>query len=262
MSNRGRGAEGQKGRTAAVAALLALVAVPLPLPAQSLADRARIREGQARLSFATRPGVCGNGRNINIVRSTDDWESDCEHGPARLVLEWRAGTLVNARTYVGGRWREAGAGVVDLGEVSPTEAADFLLDLARRVPGGVGEDLVFPATLADGVEVWPRLAGIARDRSLPRETRKSAVFWLGQAAGDQAVQALGDLVEGAGEDVDLQEHAVFALSQLRDGGGVDALLKIARTHRSAKVRKSAMFWLAQSDDPRVVALFEEILRTR
>lgn len=246
-----------------------LLAVTLPLVvadaaahAQSLAQRAQVREGKVRLSYATRPEVCGNGRNINVVRSTDDWEIDCQHGPARLVLEWRAGTLVNARAYVGGRWREAGAGVVDLGEVPPAEAANYLLDLASHVPGNVGKELVFPATLADGVEIWPRMADMARDQSLPRETRKSAIFWMGQAAGDRAARTLGDLVEGSEADVDVQEQAVFALSQLRDGGGVDALLEIARSHRNARVRKTAMFWLAQSNDPRAVTLFEELLRAR
>ncbi|HET7039541.1 MAG TPA: HEAT repeat domain-containing protein, partial [Gemmatimonadales bacterium] len=229
---------------------------------QGLADRARVRDGKVRLSYATRPDVCGNGRNITISRSTDDWISDCEHGPARVVLEWRGGALAGARTYVGGRWREGAAGVTDLGDVPPAEAADLLLDLAEQAPGNVGEDLVFPATLADGVETWPRLAGMARNRSLPEGTRKSAIFWLGQAAGDKAVGPLGDLAREESGDVDVQEHAVFALSQLRDGGGVDALMDIARGHQSPKVRKSAMFWLAQSKDPRAIALFEEILRGR
>jgi HEAT repeat protein len=103
---------------------------------------------------------------------------------------------------------------------------------------------------------------MARDRSLPRETRKAAIFWLGQAAGDRTAETLGDLATDDEAEVDLQEHAVFALSQLRDGEGVDRLMRIARDHRNAKVRKTAMFWLAQSDDPRAVALFEEILKVR
>jgi hypothetical protein len=244
------------------AALLALAAAPATSAAQSLADRAEVRDGKVRLSYATRPDVCGDGENIHITRSTDDWVGECDHGPARIVLEWRAGALANARTYVGGRWREAGAEVTDLGTVPAAQAANYLLDLAARTPAGVGKKLVFPATLADSVEVWPRLVTMARERDLPRETRKSAIFWLGQAAGDKAVGALGDLARQGGDDVDVQEHAVFALSQLKDGGGVDALLEIARGHENAKVRKSAMFWLAQSEDPRAVTLFEELLRSR
>jgi len=262
MRNRGNRAAGQRGRAALGAVLLALATATGAVEAQSLAQRAQVRNGKVRLSYATRPEVCGNGRNVNIVRSTDDWVSDCEHGPARLVLEWRGAILVGVRTYVGGHWRDAGTDVTDLGEVPPAAAADYLLNLARNVPGGVGEDLVFPATLADGVEVWPRLVAMGRDQSLPRDTRKAAIFWLGQTAGDRAVQALGDLVDQGGADVDVQEQAVFALSQVRDGGGVEPLLEIARRHANPRIRKSAMFWLAQSEDPRAVALFEELLRSR
>jgi hypothetical protein len=243
-------------------ALTALTALSAPLQGQSLADRAQVRNGEVRLSFATRPEVCGSGRNIHVVHSTDDWESDCAHGPARVVLEWRNGALVDVDTYVGGRWRAAGAGVVDLGMVPAPAAADLLLDLAARVTGNAGDDLIFPATIADSAEVWPRLIGLARNDRVPRATRKNAVFWLGQAAGDRAVADLGGLVSDENEDREIQEQAVFALSQLRNGGGVPSLLEIARTHRDPKIRKTAMFWLGQSNDPRAIALFEEILRGR
>jgi hypothetical protein len=227
-----------------------------------MAQRAQVRDGKVRLSYATRPEVCGNGRNVHIVRSTDDWISDCQHGPALVALEWRAGTLVDVDTYVGGRWRAQPAGVVDLGTVRPADAVAFLLDLAGRVPGGVGHELIFPAIIADSIEVWPRLLALARNDAVPRETRKAAVFWLGQAVGERAVEGLTGLTADGGEDVDVQEHAVFALSQLHDGAGVPSLIEIARSHANPKVRKAAMFWLGQSNDPRALALFEEILRSR
>jgi hypothetical protein len=242
------------------AAAAVLVGVAAPAGAQSLAERAQIRNGEVRFSYATRPEVCGSGTNIHVSRSTDDWESDCEHGPARVVLEWRDGALVDVDTYVGGRWRPADAGVADLGTVSASAAADLLLDLAERVSGSAGDDLVFPATIADSVEVWPRLLALARNERVSSGTRKSAVFWLGQAAGDRAVADLGELAADENGNREVQESAVFALSQLRDGAGVPMLLEVARTHPDGKVRKSAMFWLGQSNDPRAIALFEEMLR--
>ena len=246
----------------AVTALTALTALSAPTHGQSLAERAQVRNGEVRFSYATRPEVCGSGRNIHVVHSTDDWESDCQHGPARVVLEWRNGTLVEVDTYVGGRWRTPGQGVVDLGMVSAPAAADMLLDLAGRLSGNAADDLIFPATIADSAEVWPRLIAIAKNERVPRATRKNAVFWLGQAAGDRAVADLGGLVSDQNEDREIQEQAVFALSQLRHGGGVPSLLEIARSHQDPKIRKTAMFWLGQSNDPRAIALFEEILKGR
>ena len=100
----GRAAVRQWSR-GAVGALLLAFGVVGSLNAQSLAQRARVRDGKVRLSYATRPEVCGSGRNIHITRTTDDWEGDCDHGPARVVLTWRSGKLIDVDTYVGGRWR-------------------------------------------------------------------------------------------------------------------------------------------------------------
>lgn len=243
--------------------LTILTALPPRLGAQSIAQRiGEVTDGKVRMSYATREGVCGNGRNITTSRSTEDWEGTCEAGPARVVLTWRAGALVDVDTYVGGRWRAVDGDVLDLGTVSAPEAAAYLLSLAGRSRDPPGEDLVFPATLADSVEVWPQLLALARDADVPRETRKSAVFWLGQAAGSAVVDDLADLADDRDTDREIQKHAVFALSQLRNGGGVEALIDVARSHHDPHVRKAAMFWLGQTNDMRAVALFEEILLSR
>ena len=38
------------------------------------------------------------------------------------------------------------------------------------------------------------------------------------------------------------------------------LVELARTHHSAAVRKKAVFWLGQKNDPRALAAIEDILR--
>jgi HEAT repeat protein len=53
---------------------------------------------------------------------------------------------------------------------------------------------------------------------------------------------------------------VFALSQRSSNEAVPALIKVARTSRDPELRKTALFWLGQSEDPRALHLFEEILR--
>ena len=53
---------------------------------------------------------------------------------------------------------------------------------------------------------------------------------------------------------------MFALSQRPDDEGVPALIHIARTNPHRELRKTALFWLGQSGDPRALALFEELLQ--
>jgi hypothetical protein len=40
---------------------------------------------------------------------------------------------------------------------------------------------------------------------------------------------------------------------------VPKLIAVAQTNKNPEVRKQAMFWLGQSNDPRAVAFFEKIL---
>src|SRR5207253_1021395 len=135
-------------------------------------------------------------------------------------------------------------------------AARYFLDLAARAPGDAGHDAVFPAVVADSVTVWPDLLRLARTAIVARETRRSAVFWLGQAAGEAATRGLTELLDDTTVALDVKESAVFALSQQPRDEGVPALIRVARTHPSPGVRKKALFWLGQSDDPRALALFE------
>lgn len=241
--------------------LLALLVIPAALEAQSLAERvASLEEGTLRLSFAARAGVCGNGRGITIASDDDaEWESSCEAGPVRVSLRVSHGSVAAAHTYVGGRWRPAQGPTTDLGIVSSPRAAADLLVLAER-PFGGAEELVTAATLADSAVVWPGLLRIARRTDLPLDTRRRAVFWLGQAASEAAARGLDSLTADDREDLEIRKQAVFALSQRPAGEAVPALIRVVRTSPRAELRRTALFWLAQSEDPRALTLFEEILR--
>ncbi|HET6616870.1 MAG TPA: HEAT repeat domain-containing protein [Gemmatimonadota bacterium] len=234
--------------------------------AQGLADRAaRLGDGVLLLSFAARDGVCGDGHG-NIRTGGDDysfrgrqvWSSDCEPGPVRVAIEVRGGRAVDLETFVGGRWMPR-SDADDMGMLESAAAARLLLDLARTDRGEAGEDAIFPATLARGVIVWPELLEIARDDGMPSETREDATFWLGQMAGDVVADDLEDLTADERIDLEVREAAVFALSELDSDVGFQALIRIARGDGDPRVREKALFWLADSGDPRALALFEEIL---
>jgi hypothetical protein len=234
--------------------------------AQSLASRVgAVRDGVVRFSYTARPGVCGNGNSIqtgdgNYTRNDDsDGNCPCEYGPVRVSAVMSGGTVTRLRVGVGSRWRDNDSHATDLGQVSVREASSYLLDLARNARGGAGGEAIFAVTLADSITPWPDLIKIARSTDVRIDTRKQAVFWLGQAAGDAATRDLSDLAEDDAQDRDVRESAVFALSQLDSDQGVPALIHIARSNRDPKLRRTALFWLGQSDDPRALDLFEEIL---
>ena len=241
--------------------VLALLAAAAPAAAQDL--RSRIEgapDGTVRLSFAARPGVCGNGRNISTGRhgGKDGWEHDCESGPVRVAVDVSGRRVGAVRTYVGGRWRSVAGEVTDLGMVSAPAASAYFLALVEREERVKG-DLVLPAILADSTEAWPALLRIAKNDRVRTENRKHAVFWLSQEASEAATRGLTDIVNDDEDDREVRKQAVFALSQLPHDRGVPALIEVARTNKDREVRKSAIFWLGQSEDPRAIQLFEEIL---
>ena len=225
-----------------------------PLAAQSMADRIAATEGEVRLSYGTRPGVCGDGRKtVNTGSSMHrDTRGSCEPGPARIRLTVRSGRVIDADLAVGGRWEDAQV-ALDLGRVAAPLAADALLQLAADARDD-GDELIMAAVVADSATVWQALLDLAQMPSVAEDTREGAVLWLGFAAGD----ALGP-DDGDDED-DVRESAVFALSQRPKSEAVPALTRVAQGDHPVHLRKSALFWLGQTDPERAIVVYEGILR--
>lgn len=256
----------------AAALTLALVAAPVAAAAQGLVDRvAGVGDGAVRFHFATLPDVqiCDRGIRMGdhhhmMWRGNGGWDADprdCRYGPLEVEVEVRAGGVRDVTVLV--PWRSPDPDGVDLGEVGAAEAVGFF----RTVALGAGSDraareAILPMALADVTEAWRPMMEVARDGRSPSGARKSALFWVGQAAADAATGDLADVARDGGEDQEVRDAAVFALSQRPRDEGVPILMELARQAEHAETRRKAMFWLAQSNDERVVAFFEDILLGR
>ncbi len=243
--------------------MTAVLLAPGLLRAQSVAERvAQAPDGVLRMSYTARPGVCGDGTNINTSRDTDSqWESDCEYGPVRIVFTKSGVTISHVHVRVAGSWRADAPPATDLGMVRAPDAAHYLLDVARKNPEASNQ-AVLAAQLADSITIWPELLAMAKDKDLPRKTRQSALFWVGQSAGDKVVKAMGDIAADASEDREVRQSAVFGLSRRPADESVPALIKISESDRDPEIRRNAMFWLSRSNDPRAMAWFEKVLTGR
>jgi len=264
-----------RNRMIGIVAVVLASFIPHPGKAQNLARRINdAPDGKVRFEFAARQDLCGTGSYISRgEHNRMSWDSDysedveyseeCLRGPVRIVITKFGGQIEKIRTYMGGRWRPTNERTTTLGVIGARDATDYLLSLAgSSSTTKIGSEAIFPTTLADSVEVWPALLRIARDDGRPNGTRTQAMFWLGQMAGDKITGSLSDMVGESSVDREVRKQAVFALSQRPQRDGVPALIQIARTNRDPEIRKSALFWLGQSRDPRALALFEEILSRR
>jgi HEAT repeat protein len=90
--------------------------------------------------------------------------------------------------------------------------------------------------------------------------RGQALFWMAQRAAAQQARDTISAAVRSDPDAYVRERAVFALTQIPDGGGVPQLIELARNSPDAAVKKKAMFWLGQSKDQRAVEFFAQVLK--
>jgi hypothetical protein len=246
---------------AGTVAAASLIVAPA-LAAQSLASRVgAVRTGTVLMSFAARPGVCGDGRGSVFTRRDDSADAStdgrwrCIPGPVRVAVGRANGDVVSVREWVGGRF-DAGPSDTNLGTVSAPEAARYLLGVARGGAGRSASEAIAAASFADSVDIAPELSALVRDDNVSVASRKQALFWLGQ--GDAPTSALIAL-DGVVRSTDLREQFVFVLSQRRDDAALDKLIDVARHDPDHEIRKRAMFWLGQSRSPKAIKFFRDIL---
>ncbi len=230
-------------------------------------------DGRVLLSFETNDDVYGRGSSIRVGKvdhsihvgdhhySDDDWDDDegWQRGPLQMLLKFRDGELRDVNSRIGTKKPRYREDLTDLGDVPAAEAAAALMKLIKSGSGRALDELLFPVSVAKDVVIWRDLLDIARDRSLSEDLRESAVFWLGQEAGTAATEGLTSLLGDESEELEIREHAIFALSQRDSEECFPVLTRIAKKSPHPELREQALFWLSQHDDPRVIDLFEEIL---
>ena len=240
----------------------ALAAAPL-LDAQTLAERVgAVKDGSVQMTYAARPDACGDGadvlalgRLITVHGSMQGrgWSNaNCTFGPARVIVTRRDGEVANVRTYVGAPRRSAE--MIDLGIVSAREASAYFLGLVPSLNRRAASSALAAAAVADSVDIWRQLLGLARNDALPSDVRSSALYWMSGVAPAEAVDPLTRLARSGSESRTLREGVVMTLAQLRDGAGVPSLIEMTRRDDQEHwLRERAIFWLGNADDDRARA---------
>jgi HEAT repeat protein len=101
------------------------------------------------------------------------------------------------------------------------------------------------------------LLRIAQDDDQRMELRKDALFWAGQnnhAATSELISVYPKLTNR-----ELKRHYTFVLSQRREEEAVDKLIDIAKNDGDHEVRRQALFWLGQSNDPKATRFLREMI---
>jgi hypothetical protein len=253
----------------------ALLAVgPETAAAQALADRiASASTPRVQFTYAGRDGICGNGRSFYSIGDhywVGNWNDGerreaCAQGPVRVVLDRAGREVVSINTYVG-PIPEAQSGITDLGRVRARDAAEYLLGLAERAEGRVSRDALTPAVIADSTDVTSRLLLIARNQNAARQTRSSAISWLGRPLDPRErtvtdiATALVAIAKDEDENQNVRQQALRSLARLEHGAGTASLMAIARDATRSWQAREALSALTSSGDPRARQHLRDVVR--
>lgn len=148
-----------------------------------------------------------------------------------------------------------------LGQRRSQENADFLRGLFQRLGRGEQTDelkkkVLFSLSQMKGFGNDRWLLSVAVDTTYSEDVRGHALWTAGQAGvPGSELAALYDRLK----DDEVKEKLIWVLSESRDAAASDKLVDIAQHDPDREMRKKALFWLGQKNDPRVRKILTDIL---
>jgi HEAT repeat protein len=144
-----------------------------------------------------------------------------------------------------------------IGQGDDPDRLDFLKTLYGQLKGEALRDkILFSVSQIEGRASSQWLLGIAGDVNENIELRKKALFWVGQS--DYPLSELSTLYDRM-PSREMKEQLIFVYSQRDEKAAVDRLMQIARTESDKELRRKAIFWLGQMDDPRIPEFLASLL---
>jgi HEAT repeat protein len=215
--------------------------------------------------------VDGNGAQVTWIGSVDDragldWLENVSHSDegdsALYALSLHRSKEAGKRLYSLAKETDGNSSteaIFWLGEARGEEGFNLLKKLLAELPqGDRRREINFALSQNKSPEAAELLFEISKSDPDP-EQRGEAMFWLAEEYPQRAQPWLLEVIKTERNE-DVLEQAVFAISQLPDGGGDRVLLDLARNDQlSPDVRRQAIFWLANSDNDSSVAALTQLL---
>jgi HEAT repeat protein len=184
------------------------------------------------------------GSSVNQQTSTVALEGG-KH--VHIYLRAVSGRVEKVRAYSGDCTVDAGGRTVHwLTAVRSADSVKLLegfvsSDAARR--DELADSAIMAIAMHQDASADPALERfIAPNR--PKELRKKATFWMGNARGARGLSMLKQIV-AEDLDPDVRKAAVFAISLSPEPDAIPTLIQAARGDAREDVRGDAIFWLAQ-----------------
>lgn len=142
------------------------------------------------------------------------------------------------------------------------ESVDILLDLAHRDPdpdAEVREQAIFWLHQVDSPEALEALEAILIESDDP-ELQERAIFAISQRSERAAVEILRNYAERSDIDSELRANAIFWISQNPDAGGASYLMELYPRLDDEELRERAIFGISQAGGPEARSWLMERVR--
>lgn len=133
--------------------------------------------------------------------------------------------------------------------VDPARSVRLLASLVDDAEAHGHDDFGLVAVAYHADASATRTLASRAEPSHPFKQREQALFWLGQARGQEGADIVEHYATTDG-DPKLREQAIFALSQSHADDPYAHIRTIAHNDPAERVRSQALFWMAQMEDPR------------
>ena len=171
-----------------------------------------------------------------------------------LLREPTGNQITRLEIYNLERKREySGYPVYWLGRASNEESLNYLRAIAAATPlDTLSERAVIGIAVHDDARVGGMLKNFVIS-SPNQRIRSSAVYWMGQAGGEQ--QFLASLVRNETEDKKLRRSAAYAIGESHDRGAFATLKGLAEELKDPEVRRSVISAAGHSDEEQLAFPF-------
>jgi HEAT repeat protein len=148
--------------------------------------------------------------------------------------------------------------IFGLGQSGIEDFAYFRRLFQKTTNKDLRQKIVFTVSQSSLPEAGKWLIDMAKDKSLDDDIRKDAIFQASQRRTVDLDQ-LEAIYNEAKADDEIQKQVIFVYSRRSEPAAVDKLMTIAKSDPSLDMRKSALFWLGQKNDPRVRQFIRDLI---
>jgi hypothetical protein len=196
------------------------------------------------------------GRGNHVESSSTDKENE----PAGLLfLHNKNGEILSARLIdLDNTYTVEDVHLYWLGEGETADSLETCKNIFKAGPDKLRGHMLWVISSHPGPRPMEFLEDVATG-GYSSKVRREAVFWIGNSKDPKSLGILKRIFANE-SDEKVREHIIFAMSLGQGRDVVKEIIHIAKTDKSTKVRRQAIFWLGQMATKESIGALKNVVK--